>query len=145
MTHKEIAQHIHDKYDISGWWAQMVTVGYERIKGLRDVGQRRGGTYDANKSKTFPVEVARLYRAFSVARTRSRWLPGVKLVVTSATPSKSMRIKWDDGTAVEANFTDKGQKSQVALQHRKLPSKAEAEKRKAFWGDRLEALKEILG
>ena len=61
-THGEIARHVVDRYKIPGWWAQSVTVGYERIKGLRDVGQRRGGAYEASKSRTFAVPLARLYR-----------------------------------------------------------------------------------
>ncbi len=51
-SHSAIADWIYENHDVSGWWAQMVTVGYERIRGLRDVGQRRGGSYEASKSKT---------------------------------------------------------------------------------------------
>ncbi len=42
--HRDIAKHVHEKYKVTGWWAQTVTVGYERIKGLRAVGQRRDGS-----------------------------------------------------------------------------------------------------
>ena len=55
-----------------GWWAQAVTVCYERIKGLRAVGQRRDGSFEANKSRTFSVPLVRLYRAFHDARTRAQ-------------------------------------------------------------------------
>ena len=145
MSHKEIAKYAYDQFDISGWWAQMVTVGYERIKGLRDVGQVCDGKYQASKSKTLPVPVTKLYRAFSVARSRNRWLPDVKLNVRKATPGKSMRITWEDGTSVEAYFTAKGaKKSQVAIQHRKLVKKADVVKAKAYWGERLTALGKIL-
>jgi hypothetical protein len=47
--HREIAKYVTVKYKIPGWWAQTVTVGYERIKGLRAVGQRRDGSFEANK------------------------------------------------------------------------------------------------
>ena len=70
-THREIAKHVHEKYKVPGWWAQAVTVGYERIKGLRAVGQRRDGSFEANKSRTFAVPLVRLYRAFHDARTRA--------------------------------------------------------------------------
>src|SRR5580765_7711443 len=99
-SHREIATHVHEKYKIPGWWAQSVTVGYERIKGLRAVGQRRDGSFEANKSKTFPVPLARLYRAFYDQRTRARWLPGVDLTVRTTTRAKSMRITWPDRTSV---------------------------------------------
>ncbi len=96
MSHKEIARCLRDELDLSAWWAQTVTVGYERIKGLREVGQVCDGKYQAGKSKTLPVPLTRLYRAFSVARTRKRWLGDVKLRVRKATPEKSVRITWED-------------------------------------------------
>ena len=145
MSHKDIAKHVGDKYPVTGWWAQTVTVGYERIRGLREIGQRRGGTYDANKSKTFPVPIAKLYRAFSEKRVRVRWLPDVDLKIRTSSREKSMRITWGDGTSVDAHFTAKGpSKSQVAIQHRKLPSQAMLQSMKDYWGERLGALSELL-
>jgi len=41
LAHKDIAALVHGGYGVEGWWSQTVTVGYERIKGLRDRGQRR--------------------------------------------------------------------------------------------------------
>ena len=145
LSHKEIARHLFDTYElVSGWWAQSITVGYERIRGLRDVGQRRGGAYDANKSRTFAVPVATLYRAWGESRRRAKWLPGVDLAIRTSTREKSMRISWPDGTNVDAHFTDKGAKSSVAIQHRGLPSRAAAEKAKADWAARLDSLRDYL-
>src|SRR5881397_3832648 len=45
-SHREIAEYVREKYKIDGWWAQSVTVGYERIKGLRAIGQRRSGAFE---------------------------------------------------------------------------------------------------
>ena len=140
-THTEIARHVVEQYKIPGWWAQSVTVGYERIKGLRAIGQRRSGAFEASKSRTLPVPLTRLFRAFHDPRQRVRWLPDVKLTVRSATPEKYMRISWPDGTSVAVGFLAKGSaKSQVAIQHEKLADKATAERMKAYWTDRLDAL-----
>jgi uncharacterized protein YndB with AHSA1/START domain len=144
-SHREIVAHVHEKFGIPGWWAQSVTVGYERIKGLRAIGQRRGGSYETTKSKTVPVPLARLYAAFAGAAARKRWLPGVTLVVRKATPEKSMRITWDDATSVEVGFFAKGpEKSMVAVAHTKLADRARAEELKRYWGERLGALAEQL-
>jgi uncharacterized protein YndB with AHSA1/START domain len=144
-SHREIAKHVHDRYKIPGWWAQTVTVGYERIKGLRAVGQRRDGFYEANKSKTFAVPVARLYRAFHDKRTRGRWLPGVDLTVRTATRGKSMRITWPDQTSLVVGFLRTGNgKSQVAVQHGKLPDRDSAARMKQYWADRLSVLEDVL-
>jgi hypothetical protein len=144
-SHREIATHVREKYGIPAWWAQAVTVGYERIKGLRAVGQRRDGSFEATKSRTFAVPLVRLYRAFHDARTRARWLPGVELTVRTATRGKSMRITWPDRTVVAVGFASRGRaKSQVAVQHGRLSDRAAAARVKQYWAERLDALGEVL-
>lgn len=145
MPHRDIAERVHADWEIPGWWAQTVTVGYERIRGLRDVGQRRDGGYETHKSKTFPVPVQKLYRAFSDSRTRRRWLGDEALVIRTATSPKSMRITWSDGTHVDLWFTPKGEsKSQVAIQHRNLASKQAATGFRLYWTERVAALEALL-
>src|SRR5574338_1005744 len=53
-SHAEIARHVRTRYKTSPWWSQTVTVGYERIKGLRVRGQRLDGSFEASKSRTLP-------------------------------------------------------------------------------------------
>jgi hypothetical protein len=144
MSHRDIARYVSEHFEISGWWAQTVTVGYERIRGLRDIGQRRGGSYEVSKSKTFAVPIARVYRAIRDARQRARWLDE-RPTIRAATTNKTVRMAWPDGTAVEAYFVAKGAaKAQVAVQHRKLKDRAAVARQKAFWTERLAALGEIL-
>jgi hypothetical protein len=144
-THRDIAKHVSEKYEVPGWWAQSVTVGYERIRGLRAIGQRRGGLWETTKSKTIAVPVDRLFDAWANARARKRWLGDVKLKVRTATKPKSMRITWDDDTSVDVGFFAKGAaKSSVAVAHVKLVSKEDADRRKKFWTERLAALAALL-
>jgi hypothetical protein len=144
-THREIVSHVVEKYKIPGWWAQAVTVGYERIKGLRAAGQRRDGSFEATKSRTFPVPLVRLYRAFHDTRTRARWLPGVDPTVRTATRGKTIRFTWPDRTSVVVWFESRGAgKSQVAIQHEKLADRAAAARTKEYWTERLSALGEVL-
>jgi uncharacterized protein YndB with AHSA1/START domain len=144
-SHRAIAEHVRRHYKTPMWWTQAVTVGYERIKGLRAVGQRRSGQYEAGKSKTFAAPTARVYRAFRDARTRRRWLGAVDLEVRAATPNKSMRITWSDGTNVEWYFVPKGEaKCQVAVQHGKLPDREAADRMKTWWAERLGELDRFL-
>jgi uncharacterized protein YndB with AHSA1/START domain len=143
--HGEIAQYVHEKYKVPGWWAQTVTVGYERIRGLRARGQRRSGSWEASKSRTFDAAVGTLYKAFNQPKLRSGWLPGKTFVVRTAVPNKSMRVTWEDGTSVELYFASKGRsKSAVAVQHTKLSSRDAANRMKAFWTAQLEALSTFL-
>ena len=136
MEHRAIAEHVHGNYDVSGWWAQMITVSYERFRGLRDVGQRRGGGYDVNKSKTIGVPVRRLYVAFDDPAQRAQWLPKVELQIRTATKDKSMRCLMADDSPVDVYFASKGDaKSTVSIQHRKLPDKETADETRAFGGN----------
>jgi hypothetical protein len=131
---------------VDGWWAQGVTVGYERARGLRAPGQRRGGLFEATASKTVAVPVDRLYEAFADPAQRERWLPGASVEVRTARPGKSIRAGWDDGsTRLVIGFTARGDaKSQVALVHERIPDAETAERLKAFWRERVAVLKRVL-
>ena len=146
MTHRDIAAIVHTKHHVGDWWAQTVTVGYERVKGLRERGQRRSGTYEATKSRTYNVPVAALFDAWANHAARRRWLDGVEPVVRTATRPKSMRLRWPDGTLVAAGFTRKGRgKSAVAVAHMQLRDRAASTASKAYWAERLDALGALLG
>jgi hypothetical protein len=145
MSHRDIAALVSDKYKISAWWSQAVTVGYERIKGLRARGQRRDGTYEASKSRTFNVPVRSLFDAWADAKVRRRWLDGASVKVRTATAPKSMRLDWTDRSIIAVGFASKGRsKSMVAVQHTKLPDRPTADRLKEFWSDRLDTLGEVL-
>lgn len=146
MTHKDIAANLRDKYpDLGGWWAQMVTVGYEQARGMRLKHEKCDG-FAAGASKTVGVPVAELFRAFKDKRRRGRWLPETELEIRKATPNKSLRITWSDGqSSVNVNFYEKGAgKSQIAIQHEKLPNAKSAERLKKFWRARLGEMKVYL-
>lgn len=52
--HKDIALWLRENHIESGWWSQMVTVGYEQARGLRQKHEKPTG-FDVGRSKTFPV------------------------------------------------------------------------------------------
>ena len=142
MPHKEIAQHL-DSVGVPGWWAQMVTVEYERARGLREKYQQARG-YSASASRTFAVPLDSLYRQWADEKVRSKWLKE-KIVVRMATAGKSMRITWPDGTSVEVYFQSKGeQKSQVAIQHTKLAGAKDVERMKKHWRGALDRLEKLI-
>lgn len=141
--HREIAELVAS-VGTSDWWSQTVTVGYERIRGLRDIGQRRGGGYEINKSRTFRVPVSELYGAFANARRRKGWLPD-KVAVRSPRPNKALRFEMGDGTTAVIWFLPKGAgKSAAGVQHVKLPDRATATRMKTWWTERFEALSKVL-
>jgi hypothetical protein len=139
-SHRAITDYVNKTYKTGDWWTQAVAVGYERIKGLREIGQRRSGAYEANKSKTIAAPASQVYRALADSRLRRKWLPDVAITIRKSTPGKSVRMTWDDGTSVEVWLTPKGAKTATAITHTKLSGKEDAEARKRYWGEKLDAL-----
>jgi hypothetical protein len=143
--HPEIARWLQEEKGIDGWDAQSVTVSYERARGLRAVGEKAEG-FSITASKTVGVPVERLYDAFVDEALRDSWLAEDELRERTATKPKSARFDWGDGTTrVIVGFEDKGEaKSLVALEHARLPDAEEAERRRAYWRERLAVLKSQL-
>jgi hypothetical protein len=143
--HPEIARWLQDERGIDGWDAQSVTVSYERARGLRAVGEKADG-FSITASKTVAVPIDRLYDAFVDEALRESWLPDDELRERTVTKPKSARFDWGDGTTrVIVGFEDRGEsKSVVALEHARLPNAEDAERRKAYWRERLSVLKSQL-
>ena len=143
--HGEIARWVAEEHGADGWSSQAITVSYERARGLRAVGEQRDG-FAITATKTVAAPVQRLYDAFADEEQRARWLPGAQLRERTATPPKSARYDWGDGgTRLIAWFAAKGEaKSTITLSHEKIPDAAEAERLKAYWRERVVALKETL-
>jgi hypothetical protein len=101
--HPEIARWLVGEHGVPGWWAQGVTVGYEQARGLRAPGQRRGGLFEVNASRTVAVPVDRLYEASSTppcASAGSRAPPS-----RSAGPSRPSRSGPTGTTARPASWS----------------------------------------
>jgi uncharacterized protein YndB with AHSA1/START domain len=145
-SHKEIAAWLMNERGVSGWWAQNITVEYERARGLRAVGQGRDGLYSVGATKTVGVPVEELFDAVTDPARREDWLPGVHLRERTATPHKTARYDWGEGsTRVVVGFLAKdARKSQVAIAHERLPDGESAATMKAFWRERLSGLKALL-
>ena len=146
-THREIARWVADQLGIGPlvWDAQAITSSYERARGLREVGETEQG-FAVSATRTVAVPVERLFDAVvDEARRRSR-LPDGELSERTATRPRSARFDWGDGTSrVIVAFDAKGeQKSTMALQHVRLADGDEAERMKAYWRERVTALKEEL-
>jgi hypothetical protein len=146
-NHTEIARWVAGQLDgeLLGWNAQSVTLGYERARKGRQVGEREDG-FAINASKTVAVSIERLYDVFVEDGERIHWLPDGRLRERTATRPKSARYDWGDGTTrVHVVFDAKDDaKSTVTLQHIRLDDAEEAARMKAYWRERLSTLKAVL-
>ena len=146
-THRETARWLAEQQGLHplAWNVQAVAASYERARGLRAVGEKDDG-FAITASRTVAVPVERLYDAFVSNEARGQWLPDGSLRERTATRPKSARFDWGDGdTRVNVTFLSKGEaRSTAALEHRRLGDANEAERMKAFWRERLAALKSTL-
>ena len=142
MTHQEIVSLLHTRHNVGPWWVQMVTATYEQQSGKRLTHQKPDG-FQISVSRTVNTSIAKLFKSFENTTTRNKWLDEEGIVVRKATPNKSMRVTWKDGkTSLEISFYPKDEnKSQVVVQHSKLPSAAAATKMKGYWSAALDRLR----
>ena len=144
--YREIASWLTTEYGMSNWWAQKVTIEYQEFKGLRPPGSRGDGSFTVTATKTINVSPKRAFEAFTDAKLRRRWLPDAKLRKRTAQEPKSARFDCgDDGSRLAVAVLEQGKaKSQVAVEHSKLADQKTADETKAWWRERLSALKELL-
>jgi hypothetical protein len=133
--HTAIARYVAGEFNVDGWWAQNVTVGYERARGLRAVNERPDG-FSTNASRTFAVSVERLFDAVVNQ-------PSDVLIRRTARKPRSASFKAaENGTRIAATFTARGpEKSSVQLQQTGLSDKQAV----ATWRARLHAYLDAVG
>ena len=144
--HGKIATELTEGHGVDSWWAQTITVAYERARGLRPPHGGRDGLFSVSASKTLDVPVERVFEAFTDDALRRRWLPDGELRERTSRPAKSARFDWADGvTRVNVDFDRKGDgRSRVAVAHERLADAEAAEQMKHYWRERLNALKALL-
>jgi hypothetical protein len=145
--HGEIARYLMEEQGVPGWWAQTITVGYERARGLRAKHQTLSGSFQVSVSKTFPLTAGKLFRAFAETPQRNRWLDPGTLKVRTKLEKRTIRFDYRDGSSrVVAWFDPKDRsKTTVTVQHEKLPDAGAVQEMRAMWKERLADLAGLLG
>ena len=148
-THTATAAHLRDDLGVPGWWAQSITVSYQRARGLRLKHQQADG-FTVSASRTVAVPIASAFEAFTDARRQRAWLTDGRARLRTSRRDHPVawtaRLDWDDGRSrLLVTFEDKGpDKTTVTVSHERLPDPDEAEAAKLAWRRRLSALKSFL-
>jgi hypothetical protein len=155
--HTAAARHLYEIHHVPGWYAQGITVAYERARGVRAVNQRRDGAYEMSVTKVVAAGTREVVAAFSEAGQRARWTTGVDPALAralsaalKAPTSKGFIVRpdgqgryrygWGD-TVVQFHLYPKpGGKAQVVVTHAKLKDAATLEARRVQWRAALSAL-----
>ncbi len=138
--HTAIATYVREHHGVDGWWAQTVTVGYERITGRRLPYQQPDGTFTINRSRTLHTDPDALRRMLLDGVGRSQLFPGLDTELRSRATSKNVRVTVGPGTAEISLATRDDGRVKVTVQHHRLPTHDEVEPWRAFWGAWLEAV-----
>lgn len=142
LGHTAIAAHVQDEHGVGGWWAQTVTVGYERITGIRLPYQSPDGTFSAGKSRTVTADAAALREMLLDDTDRADLFPGLEAELRSRPTSKVIRIAIGPGTVQIAIDPRPDGKAKVTIAHERLPSFEDVERWKAYWSEWLAAIDE---
>lgn len=144
--HTAIATWVVEEHGIGGWWAQGVTVGYERITGLRLPGQMKDGTFTVAKTKKLDLDGTEFRELLNDDDARSSLLPGLTSQLRSKPTTKAPKFSiadaetGDDLGILQFRVDPAASGCKLVVTHEKLPDPDSAETWKQYWADWLEAL-----
>ena len=159
--HTASAAHLYRDHGVPSWHCQMVTVAYERERGLRAINQSCAGDFQVNVSKVVHSSVAEVVDVLRSASRRAQWLksadPALNRALEAALRGPKprevkvrdaglarLRYPWDSGRAEIAITGKPNGRTSVVASMTKLAGPEEVEERRAQWRDALEGLKEYL-
>lgn len=158
--HTASARHLHDAHEVDGWYAQGITVAYERARGVRAFNQRCDGEYEVSVSKVMTATTTHVIEGLTEPRLRKRWLSGVdgqlvnalvaaldsprsKGIVVRADGQGRYRYKWGDTTVQFQLFPKDGGKVLLVVTNSRLSLATMVEERRTQWRTALNALAQL--
>ena len=148
--HTASARYLNEEHGVDGWYAQGITVAYERARGVRVANQRTNGVYEVSVSKVLTGTTGDVVKWLSDAKLRRRWTgdvdakladalaasldgAGAKGIVVRADGLGRHRYKWGK-TTVQLYLTPKpGGKVTFVATHMKLADAEAVETSRAQW------------
>jgi hypothetical protein len=138
--HSAVAAWLQQEHDVPGWWAQAITVGWERLTGRRLPHQMADGTFTANRSATITADPLVLGGLLRDEDAHALLFPGLAPQLRSRVTSKSVRIALVSGVAELSLATKDDRRVTLTIAHAKLPGPADVAHWRSFWGEWLATL-----
>lgn len=154
--HTAAARHLYDAHGVDGWYAQGITVAYERSRGVRAVNQRCDGWYEVSVSKVLATDTSGIVKALGNPRRRARLAgaddgllsalskaldgPSSKGFVVRPDGQARFRYKWGDTTVQLHVWPKPGGKVSLVVTNAKLQTTGMVEERRALWRVALSAI-----
>jgi hypothetical protein len=144
LPHAQIADILARRHHVRPWWSQMVSVEYERARGLRLRHQTPHG-FSVAVTRTLTARLPHLYEATARAGERRKWFPKGSFEPSAQTRDKYFRGRWRQGPRLEIGFYARGPgRSRIAVQVSRLGKKADVETVRATWRAALTRLEGLL-
>jgi len=129
----------------AGWWGQMVSVGYERARGLREKHGTCSGDFQATISRTLPVPLFAAFASWADENLRRNWLDAPGLDFTKLNAGKNIRARWPGGALLDIRFNASApDRCRIVVDTMKLPDADAVREAKAFWQSQFERLSAYL-
>lgn len=143
-THTEIARWLGETHGTPGWWAQNLTVAYERARGRRAPHQMSDG-FSVSVTRTVAVPPEQALEAFTDEESRAAWLP-VPMHPRPTRARNTARFDWvEPPSRVVVSLVPKGDgRTTIAVAHERLPDAVAGERLKGSWRAWLTDLKTLL-
>ena len=154
--HTAAARHLYDDHGVDGWYAQGITVAYERARGVRVANQRCDGAFEVSVSKTIAGDAKTIIRVLTDPRQRARLKAPDKTLLSAlataleAPKSKGFvvrpdglgryRYNWGDTTVQFYMVPKPGNKISVVVTNMKMTSSTMVEERRVIWREMLNSL-----
>ncbi|HUR57941.1 MAG TPA: hypothetical protein VM029_09545 [Opitutaceae bacterium] len=155
--HTAAARHLADDHQIEGWYAQGITVAFERARGVRAANQRCDGKYEVSVSKVFAADADDVIKVFTDRRLRKRWTASVDQSLVAALSAASdssrskgwvvrpdgqgrWRYKWGETTVQCYLYPKPGGKVSMVVTNMNLEGADAVEERRAMWKAALNAI-----
>jgi uncharacterized protein YndB with AHSA1/START domain len=157
-NHKQIVAFLSTNYSdrVSDWWQQSLTVGYEKARGKRILGQTADAGFQVGVQKTLPLASDALWRFLLSPEGLKLWLPvegelelepkqtfttqdGTSGEIRSIDPGKRLRLTWQPKDWQKSStlqmYLLSGDNATTSLRfhHEKLTSLAVRHEMKAYW------------
>ena len=155
-SHKEIAEYLSGFPEVSFWWAQTLTVEYEKHIGRRVLGQTAGGNFQIGVSRTLNVPLAELWEFLESSEGISLLLGegtgadgfeslqsgsdrGIEAETTTYHHASHVRMRfrppgWKEHSILQVRVRQKGpEKTVITFHQEKLPHEESREEMKNRW------------
>ena len=150
-SHKQIADFLALERGVPPWWAQQLTVGYERLYRARPVGATADGGFQIGVSRTFGISAAKLWD-FLVSPRGAALISGdgpdaAETEPTTLRPYSHIRMRWRlplwKGYSILQVRVAGGKDAEsatITFHQEKLPDAAAREDMRRRWSEVLDAL-----